>query len=118
MKHVLLQHLIELEGDEFQRIENRWRPTALLYGAQVRALIRDAEGKFNRASEAEPEFATLDRRDMYIKILRRLRLDLRQALFTWKADQLRFLQAITQFYSSYGALLRFLKFDLLRGQIS
>ena len=46
-----------------------------------------------------------------------MRLDLRAATFTWKADQLRFVQVISQFYSDYGAILRLLKFDLLRGQL-
>lgn len=117
MNHVLLQRLVEKEGDEFQRIENRWKPTSLLYGSQVRALLRDLEAKFDRITEAAPELSTLDRRDTYTKLLHRLRLDLRQALFTWKADQLHFLQAITQFYTNYGVILRLLKFDLLRGQL-
>lgn len=118
MGHALLLRLIEQEGDAFQRVENRWRPQNLLFGAQVRVLIQDLESRFARLSEAEPEFSTLDRKDVYIKLLRRMRLDLRTALFTWKADQLRFLQATTQFYSDYGAVLRLLKFDLLRGRLN
>jgi len=83
----------------------------------MRAIIHDLEARFDRLSEAEDEFSSLDRRDVYIKLLRRMRLDLRTALFTWKADQLRFLQAVTQFYSDYGAILRLLKIDVLRGRI-
>jgi hypothetical protein len=113
----LLRQLIDREGDAFMQIENRWRPRNLLMGAQVRVLIHDLEHRFEHLSEAEPELDKLDRRDRYIKFLRRMRLDLRTATFTWKADQLRFIQAVTQFYSDYGAILRLLKFDLLRGQL-
>lgn len=118
MDYTLLRRLVDREGDSFQWIENRWRPANLLMASQVRAIIRDIEGRFERLSEAEVEFATLDRRDVYIKFLRRMRLDLRTALFSWKADQLRFIQAITQFYSSYGSILRLLKFDVLRGKLA
>ncbi len=86
-------------------------------GTQVRALIRDIESRFERLSEAESEFTLLDRRDLYIKHLRSMRLHVRAAVFSWKADQLKFIQAISHFYSDYGAVLRLLKFDLLRGRL-
>ena len=117
MDFQLLRQLIDREGDAFMQIENRWRPRDLLMSSQVRVLIHDLERRFERLSEAEEELDKLDRRDTYIKYLRRMRLDLRAATFTWKADQLRFVQVISQFYSDYGAILRLLKFDLLRGQL-
>jgi len=113
----LLHQLIDHEGDTLMQIENRWRPRNLLMSAQVRVLIHDIERRYERLSEAEDELDKLDRRDVYIKYLRRMRLDMRASTFSWKADQLRFIQAISQFYSDYGAILRLLKFDLLRGQL-
>ena len=118
MGYALLRRIVDLEGTAFQQIEHRWRPQNLLMQAQVRVLIHDIERRFERLSEAEGEFATLDRRDIYIKLLRRMRLDVRLASFTWKADQLRFIQAVAQFYTDYGAVLRLLKTDFYRGRLA
>ena len=57
----------------------------------------------------------LIRAPRYIVLLNRMRLWLRRSYFTWKANQLVFLQATAGFYSEYGQLLRFLKFDQQRG---
>lgn len=115
MERTLLRRIVEQEGTAFQQIEHFWRPQNLLMSAQVRVLIHDIERRFERLSEAEGEFETLDRADKYIKLLRRMRLDVRAATFSWKANQLRFIQAVTQFYSDYGAVLRLLKQDQQRG---
>lgn len=114
---VLLRQIIEQEGSDFQRIDQRWRPRELLLLPQVRLLLRDIERRFDLLSEAEGELATLDRRDIYITKVRRMRLWVRQASFTWKSDHLQFIQAVALFYKDYGHVLRLLKFDALRGRL-
>lgn len=118
MGYALLNEIIEQEGSDFQRLNNRWRPTDLLQSQQVRLLLRDLEAKFNLLSQAEGEFATLDRRDIYITIIRRMRLWLRQARFSWKSDHLQFIQAIASFYRDYGRILRLLRIDAQRGRLT
>lgn len=117
MGFVLLNEIIEQEGSDFQRLTNRWRPTDLLLLPQVRIILNDIEGRFHQLSQAEPEFSQLDRRDIYITLVRRMRLWFRQASFTWKSDQLQFIQAIASFYRDYGKVLRLLKFDAQRGRL-
>lgn len=118
MELALLNEIIEQEGSDFQRLTNRWRPTDLLFLPQVRIILRDIESRFKRLSEAEPELSQLDRRDIYITLVRRMRLWVRQASFTWKADHLQFIQAIASFYRDYGRVLRLLKFDAQRGRLA
>lgn len=62
--------------------------------------------------------ATLDRGSLYVKYLTRMRFYVRQAHFTWKADQLVFIRAVAAFYSDYGAVLRLLKEDSQRGKLT
>jgi hypothetical protein len=102
---------LEQEGPDYQRIENRWRPTQLLMLQQVRALLRDMSARYEHLSAAHEELQTLVRGDRYTKYLQRMRLWLRQASFKWKADQLAFLQAASGFYSDYGIVLRLLRND-------
>lgn len=118
MGHALLRRIVELESTAFQQIENRWRPHNLLMLPQVRAIINDIERRYERLSEAETELATLVRSALYVKLVRRMRLFVREATFTWKADQLRFLQAVSHFYSDYGTILRFLKHDFQEGRLA
>jgi hypothetical protein len=114
----LLTEIIGQEGSDFQRIENRWRPKNLLLLPQVRLLLRDVDRRFDQLSTAEPELETLDRANIYITLVRRMRIWVRQASFTWKSDQLQFLQAVGSFYKDYGNVLRLLKFDAQRGRLA
>ena len=114
MLYPRLQRILEEEGPDFQVVQNRWRPLHLLFLQQARVLIHDMERRYKTLDEARPELATLARADRYIKVLTMMRLRLRQAFYTWKANQLVFLEATAGFYAEYGQLLRFLKFDQLR----
>lgn len=118
MQYPLLRWIVEQEGAGFQSVQNRWRPTDLLYVGQVRALLHDMERRFQQLEEARSELGTLERAEKYIKVLTRLRLWLRQAYYNWKANHMVFLQAVSGFYSEYGYLLRFLKFDHARGRLA
>lgn len=90
----------------------------MLFVQQVRALLHDMEQRYRRLDAARPELLTLERAERYIKLLTRMRLWLRQAFYTWKVNQLVFLQATAGFYGEYGQLLRFLKFDQTRGRLA
>lgn len=118
MQYPLLLWILNEEGSEFQSVQNHWRPTHLLFLQQVRALLRDMERRYQRLQAARPEMETLERGPRYIKCLIRMRLWLRQAYYTWKTNQLVFMQAVSGFYSEYGALLRFVKFDQTRGRLA
>ena len=63
-------------------------------------------------------FKRLEQASKYLKYLRRMRLWIRNANFAWRADQLRFLKSVAGFYSDYGAILRLLRMDELRGKFS
>ena len=117
MEFVRLPKILTEEGTSFQQIENRWRPTDLLFVRQTRALLEDMSWRYQRLAEAEGELSLLDRASSYLKLLRRMRLWMRKANFTWKSDHLQFLQAVSGFYGDYGALFRLLKTDEARGRL-
>lgn len=118
MRYRLLRWILDQEGTSFQRIDRRWRPTDLLYLQQVRALLKDIQNRFDALTAAEEELRTLDRADLYIRALRQMRVYARAAAFTWKADQLSFIRAVSGFYESYGTVLRLLKVDEARGRFT
>lgn len=119
MDYPLLKQLVEQEGPAtFQRIDQRWRPSDLLMLPQVRLLLRDIERRYDLLAEAEPEFKKLNRSDLYITMVRRMRLWVRRATFTWKSDQLTFIQLVAKFYKDYGQILRLLKYEQLRGRFA
>lgn len=118
MHYQILPAILDSEGTSFQQIEQRWRPTQLLFLQQVRELLGDMQARYEFVAAAHEELVTLRRPDRYIKLLTTMRLSLREASFQWKADQVRFLRAASQFYSDYGAILRALKFEQARGTFS
>lgn len=117
MGYRLLPWILEQEQEELKLIEKRWRPRDLLFIAQAQALLRDITGRYKHLSAARDEMVTLDRGSQYILYLSRMRVCLRQAHFNWKGDQLTFLRAVASFYSDYGAVLRLLKQDSMRGKL-
>lgn len=118
MRYPLLQWILDQEGPDFQTVQNRWRPVDILFLQQVRALLADMERRYKRLEGARPELETLERSERYTKLLTRMRLWLRQASYNWKANHLIFIQAVAGFYSEYGILLRYLKFDQTRGRLA
>jgi hypothetical protein len=107
--------MLRQEGTSFQDVSDIWKPTQLLYMAQVRSLLHDMQVKYDEASAASEELQTLPRSDRYIKQLTEMRLSLREANFQWKANQVRFLNAASKFYSNFGTMLRFLRWEGQRG---
>lgn len=118
MRFQLLPWIVETEGSRFQQVENRWRPVDLLFNRQCKVLIDDMEKRYQRIAAAEDELQVLERGALYLKLVKRMRVWLRQAHFTWRSNQLAFLQAVAGFYSDYGTVLRLLKFDQARGKFA
>lgn len=58
----------------------------------------------------------LDRSVLYLNALRRMRVAMRQAQFSWGVDDLKFMQSLSDFFSDYGTVLQHLKIDQARGQ--
>lgn len=117
MQYRLLPALLSKEGP-FQRIEQRWRPTDLLFIPQARALLRDVQHRYKQLSEAETELQTLTKADVISKLLIRMRLYVRQASYVWKFDQLAFIKAVSGFYTDYGIILRLLRREQANGRFT
>ncbi len=107
--------MLRQEGTSFQDVTDIWKPTQLLLMAQVRELLHDMQGRYDEAAGATTELESLPRSDRYFKELAEMRMALREAHFQWKANQVRFLNAASKFYANFGAMLRFLRWELQRG---
>lgn len=111
-----IQWILEQEGrSEFQSVKQRWRPKSLLMLRQVQLLLKDIQSRYASLELARSELQTLKYAAKYLKYLQRMRLWVRDADFSWHSDQLRFIKSVSGFYADYGAVLRLLKTDQLRG---
>jgi len=117
VRYTILPKVLNQEGTHFYRIERKWKPKNLLVDPFRRNLLLDAQARFNLLEGAEDELQTLDRAPLYIRILRRMRLTVRRAQFAWRADDLEFIKAVSEFFSDYGPVLHNLKIDQARGQL-
>lgn len=116
MRYRLIPWIIDNEGPHFYRIERRWQPKNLIPDPYRKNLLKDAQSRFVRLEAAEDEFRTLVEPHKFIKIIRKMRLTMREAHFSWRTDDLRFLRAISSFMEDYGTLLRLLKWEEARGR--
>lgn len=116
MRFVVLPAILEQQGTGFYQITRRWKPKNLIPDPYRRNLLKDAQGRLDQLEGAESELQRLDRSPMYIGALKRMRLAIRKAQFSWRADDLKFLQGITEFFSDYGTVLQNLKVDKARGR--
>lgn len=118
MVYRILPWILDQERDQLKLVEKRWRPSDLLLAPQAQILLKDIAWRYKTLTTARDELQSLDRGFVYIKYLTRMRLYLRQAHYSWKADQLVFLRAVAGFYSDYGAVLRLIKEDSARGKLT
>lgn len=114
----ILQALLAKEGPDFERLSNQWRPKDLLFELQAKTLMKDMARRYGILLEALSEFQTLDRADFYLKLVRKMKLVVRRAYFVRRINQLAFLEAVAEFYTAYGKVLRFLKIDQGRGLLA
>lgn len=117
MQYEILPKVLKQEGSHFYQVDRKWQPKDLIPDPYRRNLLKDAQERFEKLSAAEREFRTLDRANKYIQILRRMRLTIKDAQFSWRTDDLKFLAAIASFFQDYGTVLRFLKEDNARGHL-
>jgi len=109
--------LLSAESGSFQRLDNTWRPTDLFFELQTQALLSDMVRRYEALKALEGEFNGLDRADLYLKLTRRMSFIIRRAKFVRRANQLAFGQAVAEFYTAYGQVLRYLKIDQARGRL-
>lgn len=117
MQYLVLPTILDQEGPAFYRIDRRWQPKNLIPDPYRRDILKDAQRRLTLLEEAEDELQSLDRAPLYIGALKRMRLAVRQAQFAWRTDDLKFLQNVTDFFSDYGTVLRYLKTDQARGRL-
>ena len=117
MTHSILPQILDRAGDQFYRVDHKWQPKDLIPDPYRRNLLKNAQARFNELSQGESEFRTLDRAHVYIKILRSMRIQIKDAQFAWRSDDLRFLTSISNFFRDYGLVMRFLKEDDNRGRV-
>lgn len=115
MAFSLLPWILDQEGT-FQRVENNWKPVDLFPETQAQKLMVDMVQRFDNLSAAQSELAVLDRGDRYLLLLRRMGFNVRRAKFSRRSNHVMFAKAIGDFYSDYATILRFLKYDQLRGE--
>lgn len=118
MQYKYIPWILEQEGSTFQAVHQRWRPTDLFLLRQVQLILKDIRSRYGNLELARDEFRLLENASKYFKYMQRMRIWVREAGFAWKADQLRFLKSISGFYSDYGAVLRLLKTDQVRGKFT
>lgn len=116
--HYIPWILEQEEGSDFQSVHQRWRPKDLFLLRQVQLLLKDIRARYTNLELARGELQSLEYAAKYIKYLQRMRIWVRSAEFTWKGDQLKFIKSVAAFYSDYGAILRLMKIDQLRGKFT
>ena len=116
MEYRHLPRVLKQEGSHFYRIDRRWQPKDLIPDPYRRSLLKDAQKRYELLVKAEDEFQTLVRAGLYIGILKRMRLTIKDAQFAWRTDDLKFLKAIASIFKDYGTVLHTLKLDEARGR--
>jgi CRISPR/Cas system endoribonuclease Cas6 (RAMP superfamily) len=84
---------------------------------QTQVLLKDMVRRYEALQASEVELKKLDRAELLLKRLRSLRLIVKRANFVRRANHLAFAQAVSEFYSSYGEVLRYLRIDQARGKL-
>ena len=113
-----LQRILDQAGRDFYRIDRRWQPKDLLPTIHSKPLLEDVGKRLDLLKDAEEEFQQLKRSGRYLGIIKRMQINLRRARFSWRQDDLVFLQAISELYQDYGTILQMLKTDEARGMLN
>ena len=112
-----LINVLDQELGSFQRIDNVWRTQHLFLPIQTQQLVKDMNRRYALVEASTEEFKTLERSSFYLKSVRQLGFILRRAKYVRLANQLAFGQAVANFYTVYGNILRYLKIDQARGHL-
>ena len=110
-----LLEILNAEGGSFERLDYSWRPKNLFFELQTKDLLADMLRRQKNLSTAIGEFQRLDRMEFYLKQVRKITFIIRRAKFVRQSNHLAFGQAVSEFYTAYGQILRYLKIDQARG---
>lgn len=110
--------ILEEEASTFVRVDNVWRPKNIFQEIQTQILLSDMVRRYKRLKAAEEELKQLPRAEVMVRNLHLMRLILKRANFVRRANHLAFAQAVSEFYSSFGEILRYLRMDQARGKIT
>jgi len=113
----VLNKILNEEGTRFHRVGDRWQPQDLIPDPYRRNLLLDAQERYKQLKKGQDELASLQRAHLYVGILKRMHLTVRRAQFAWRVSDLEFIEAIAEFFTDYGTVLRNLKFDRRRGRL-
>lgn len=113
----LLLDLLSQEAGSFQRLDNKWRPQDLFFELQTQVLLKDMFHRYSALKAATDELRTLDRAELLFKYLRQMEFILRRAKFARRFNHLAFGQAVSDFYTAFGQVLRYLKINQARGRL-
>jgi len=115
------QHILKIlereKSSDFQSVYQGWRPKDLLFLRQVTVLLQDMAYRLESLDQAKRELRQLgENSGRYMLYIQRLKLHLRACNFAWRSNQVTFLVSAADFYRDYGAVLRLLRIDQLRGK--
>jgi hypothetical protein len=113
----ILRDLVDRETGAFENVNNKWRPQNLFFELQTKELMSDMVRRHSRLKEAENELQTLDRSERLLKLVRMMGLVVKRAHFVRRSNHLAFGQMVSEFYTAYGEVLRYLKIDVARGKL-
>jgi hypothetical protein len=113
----LLLNLLGKETEFFHRVDHQWRPKGIFYEIQTQVLMKDMIRRYTDMNKAQEELMTLERADVYTRLMTRLELVIRRAAFVRRSNHLAFAQDVADFYSFYGEVLRRLMIDKVRGKL-
>jgi hypothetical protein len=112
-----LLDLLSQEAGSFQRLDSKWRPKDLFFELQTQELLKDMFRRYAALKAAEDELRTLDRSELFFKYLHQMEFILRRAKFVRRFNHLAFGQAVAEFYTAFGQVLRYLKINQARGRL-
>jgi len=113
----ILRSLLDQEAGAFQQVNNKWRPQNLFFELQTKELMNDMVRRYIRLKEGEGELLTLGRADLLTRLVRKMGLLIKHAYFVRRANHLAFGQDVSEFYTAYGEVLRYLKIEQARGKL-
>ena len=118
MVYTLLPQILLQEGGEFRATDKVWRKKDLIPEPYRRRMLNEVKQRYLMLEAAMGEFETLDRGPVFIKIIYQLRLHARKAGFSWRFDDMSFLQDISGFYLGFGKIMRLLAIEKARGRFT
>lgn len=109
--------MVEQEQGSFYQLDSKWRPHNLLFELQMKELMTDMQRRFEGLKSAREEIQNLPRGAQLLKVVRKLGFIVRRASFMRHSNHLAFVQAVSEFYTAFGQVYRYLKIEQAKGQL-